>query len=297
MPNLTQFKDRSPRWAKDVANVTTRAAAFATVHQRQMPDFLITGTKRGGTTSLFNYLLMHPGVLGLFPQSRGKKSTDWFFADSSHSEVWYRSHFHTQRHKDRIAAELGHPPVSGEASPYYVWDPRVAEKVRAVAPEVKSILLLRDPVERAWSHYQERTQNGVEPLSFEDALAAESRRLDGEVERMATDLTYHSTSHDWYTYRARGIYLPQIQNWLRSFDREQVLILRSEDMYGDVQAVFDRVTDFLGIGDFTLPDTKPFNTSHRKSTVPEPIRTDLAQFFAPYNASLEKFLGYPLHWS
>lgn len=69
MPNLTQFKDRSPRWVKDVANVSTRMAALATVHQRQMPDFLITGTKRGGTTSLFNYLLMHPGVLGLFPQN------------------------------------------------------------------------------------------------------------------------------------------------------------------------------------------------------------------------------------
>lgn len=297
MPNLTQFKDRSPRWAKDVANVTTRAAALATVHQRQMPDFLITGTKRGGTTSLFNYLLMHPGVLGLFPQSRGKKSTDWFFADSTHPESWYRSHFHTQRHKDRIATELGHAPVNGEASPYYVWDPRIAEKVRSVAPDVKSILLLRDPVERAWSHYQERTQNGVEPLSFEDALAAESRRLDGELEQMATDPTYHSTAHDWYTYRARGIYLPQVQNWLRSFDREQVLILRSEDMYSDVQGVFDRVTDFLGLGHFTLPDTKPFNSSHRKSTVPEPIRTDLAQFFAPYNASLEEFLGHPLHWS
>ena len=297
MPNLTQMKDRSPRWAKDVANVTTRAVGLATAHQRQMPDFLITGTKRGGTTSLFNYLLMHPGVLGLFPQSRGKKSTDWFFADSVHPESWYRSHFHTQRHKDRMAEELGQPPVNGEASPYYLWDPRIAEKVRAVAPDVKSILLLRDPVERAWSHYQERTQNGVEPLSFEDAIAAESRRLDGELARMATDPSYHSSAHDWYTYRSRGIYLPQIQNWLRSFDREQVLILRSEDMYDDVQAVFDRVTDFLEIGRFALPDTKPFNSSHRKSTVPEPIRTDLAQFFAPYNAQLEKFLGHPLHWS
>lgn len=297
MPNLTQFKDRSPRWVKDVANVSTRMAALATVHQRQMPDFLITGTKRGGTTSLFNYLLMHPGVLGLFPQNRGKKSTDWFFADSAHPETWYRSHFHTQRYKDRLAAELGHAPVNGEASPYYIWDPRIAEKVRAVAPGVKSILLLRDPVERAWSHYQERTQNGVEPLSFEEALTAESRRLDGELEQMSTDPAYHSTAHDWYTYRARGIYLPQIHNWLRSFDRDQVLILRSEDMYDDVQGVFDQVTDFLGIGRFTLPDTKPFNSSHRKSTVPEPIRTDLAQFFAPYNASLEEFLGRSLHWS
>ena len=166
MPTLSQVKDRSPRWVKDVANATTRAAALATVSSRPAPDFLVIGTKRGGTTSLFNYLLMHPGVLGLFPQSRGKKSTDWFFADSTESEAWYRSHFHTQRHRQRLADRLGYTPVGGEASPYYVWDPRIAAKVAAFAPQVKSILLVRDPVERAWSHYQERTQNGVEPVSY-----------------------------------------------------------------------------------------------------------------------------------
>ena len=79
MPSLSAFKDRSPRWVKDSANAATRRYALTTVARRPAPDFLIIGTKRGGTTSLFNYLLMHPGVLGLYPQSRGKKSTDYYF--------------------------------------------------------------------------------------------------------------------------------------------------------------------------------------------------------------------------
>lgn len=294
---LTRVKDLSPRWVKDVANVSTRAAALATVQGRGGPDFLIVGTKRGGTTSLFNYLLMHPGVLGLFPRSRGKKSTDWFFADHTESHAWYRSHFHTTRHKDRLRAKLGYAPVSGEASPYYLWDPRIAAAVRQHSPQVKAIALLRDPVERAWSHYQERMQNGVEPLGFAEALRAEPSRLEGELERMAADPTYHSTAHDWFSYRARGIYLPQLQNWRRSFPQEQLLVVRSEDMYDDVQGVFDRVSDFLGLGRVTLPTTKTFNASHRKSQVPEPVRRELVRFYAPYNAELEEYLGRRLGWS
>lgn len=296
-PRLAQVKDLSPRWVKDVANVSTRAAALMTVQDRPGPDFLVIGTKRGGTTSLFNYLLMHPGVLGLFPQSRGKKSTDWFFADRTRSHTWYRSHFHTSRQKRRLAARLGYAPVSGEASPYYLWDPRIAEQVRAHSPEVKAIALLRDPVERAWSHYQERTQNGVEPLGFAEALRAEPKRLEGELEKMAADPTYHSTAHDWYSYRARGIYLPQLQNWRRSFPEGQLLVVRSEDMYTDVQGVFDRISDFLGLGRATLPTTRTFNASHRRSSVPEPARSELASFYAPYNADLEGYLGRPLGWS
>ena len=268
MPSASQLKDRAPRWVKDAANTATRRYALATVSQRPAPDFLVVGTKRGGTTSLYNYLLMHPGVLGLFPRSRGKKSTDYFFREQARGSAWYRSHFHARPYRAAIQRRLGYSPVGGEASPYYMWDPRVAPTVRALAPAVKAIALVRDPVERAWSHYQERTQNGVEPLSFADALAAEPDRLAGEADRMTADPTYFSTAHDWYSYRERGVYLPQLQHWTAFFPREQLLVLRSEDMYSDVQGVFDKVCDFMEIGRHQLPTTKTFNASHRKSTVP-----------------------------
>jgi hypothetical protein len=98
--SIPHLKDRSPRWAKDVANSVTRRYALATVSRRTRPDFLVIGAKRGGTTSLFNYLMMHPGILGLFPQSRGRKSSDFFFKNIDKGEDWYRSHFHTRSYRE-----------------------------------------------------------------------------------------------------------------------------------------------------------------------------------------------------
>jgi hypothetical protein len=296
MPSMIELKERSPRWAKDLANTVTRRYALATVSQRTLPDFLVIGTKRGGTTSLFNYLMMHPGVLGLFPQSRAKKSSDYFFKQSDQGPTWYRSHFHTHAYRGHLERRLGYPPVSGEASPYYMWDPRIAAAAHAVNPGLRAIALVRDPVERAWSHYQERTANGVEPLSFEDALAAEENRTAGELERMAADPSYYSQAHDWYTYRSRGLYLPQLQNWREVFPEEQLLVLRSEDMYADVQSVFDEVSRFLGVAPFTLPTTRTFGAG-RRSTMPESARAALTDFYRPHNEQLEDYLGRKLSWS
>jgi len=295
MTSMTQLKDGSPRWMKDAADSMTRAYAQGTAWSRPTPDFLIIGTKRGGTTSLFNYLLMHPGVLGLFPQLRGRKSTDYFYKERDRGEQWYRSHFHTEGYRKMMALKLGYRPVSGEASPYYQWDPRVAPQVRETNAGIKAIALLRDPVERAWSHHQERVHNGVEPLGFEAALEAEDNRLEGEMGKMLADPNYYSSAHDFYSYRSRGIYLPQIQNWHASFPASQLLVLRSEDMYQDVQGTFDTVCNFLGIPPHQLPDTRVFNAI-TTSKIPSAARDALSGFYEPHNAALASYLGREPLW-
>lgn len=299
--NDTALKDRAPRWVKTGANTVTRGYALATVADRPLPDFLVIGTKRGGTTSLFNYLCMHPGILGLYPRLRGKKGTEFFFPSSRHpsprSLSWYRSHFHTNTYRRRAAKELGYRPLSFEASPYYVWDPRVAQRVRDAAPAMKAIVLLREPVKRAWSHYQERVQNGVEPLTFEQALSAEDDRLEGELERMMEDPSYYSSSFDWYSYRTRGIYLPQIKQWHANLPPEQLLVLRSEDLYAQTQATMDRIATFLGIPIATLPTTRAFNATWRTREEPPPETAAwLADQFAPHNRELEDYLDVALGW-
>lgn len=292
------LKDLSPRWLKDIANVTTRRYALMTSGDRPGPDFLIIGCKRGGTTSLFNYLLMHPGVLGLFPRNREKKSTDYFF---SHTYVrggrWYQSHFHSERYRTFLARRLGYRPLGGEASPYYCWDPRIAERVVRTSQTVKAIMLVRDPVERAWSHYLERVQNGVEPLDFEDALAAEPERLAGELDRMMSDASYHSTEFDWYSYRSRGDYLPQIRRWESILGRDKLLVLRSEDLYSDTQQVVNEVFEFIGVPRFDLPTEKVYNASRLRRDMPEGAASDLRHHFAPKVKELEAHLGRSLGWS
>lgn len=296
MSVLVDLKNRSPRWMKDAAATSTRRYALATAGQRTMPDFLVVGAKRGGTTSTYNYLLQHPGVSGLFPQSQTKKSSDFFFKRRHLGERWYRSHFPTHAYRSAMTRRLGYAPVAGEASPYYLWDPRIAAQIREVAPQVKAIALLRDPVERAYSHFKERIDNGVEPLGFVEALAAEEDRTAGELDRMLADPSYYSTAHDWYAYRARGVYLPQLQNWHAVWPAEQLLILRSEDLYADVQATFDRICDFLGIDHYQLPRTRQFGTAH-DSSIPEAARAELTDYFAPHNRALEDYLGRSMDWS
>ena len=295
MPTLVSIKDRSPRWARDAAIVATRGFGLATARSRISPDFLVIGTKRGGTTSLFNYLMMHPGVLGLYPRPRLQKSTDYFFKNYDRGTQWYRSNFHSQVFRDRMSERLGYEPRSGEASPYYVWDPRVARRAFEVNPALKAVMLVRNPVERAFSHWQERVHNGVEPLSFEQALAAEEARTEGELERMLDDPLYYSEAHDWYTYRSRGLYLPQLQNWTSVFPADQLLVVCSEDLYADVQGTFDRVGAFLGLPAVTLPTTKTFNASRRLG-IPAGAREELTAYYAPHTQELSEYLGRPLPW-
>lgn len=294
---LHTIKSMSPTWAKNLANRTTRAWGYATASDRPLPDYLIIGCKRGGTTSLFNYLVAHPGVLHMYPAVRGTKSTDYFFKGGDHSPRWYRSHFPSERQRARLGRTLGYRAISGEASPYYIWDPRVAAKVRAVAPDVRSVLLLRDPVKRAWSHYQERRENNVEPLSFADAIAAEDARLAGEMDRMLADPAYYSEAHDFYSYRSRGVYTPQIRNWLEHFPREQLHILYAEDLYRDTERVFGEVCDFLDIPRMPMSTTRGFNSMPGSKDTPQAeVVAQLREFYAPLQAEMEELVGRPAPW-
>lgn len=290
------IKNRSPEWVRASANRVTRQFGLATSSRRSLPDYAIIGAKRAGTTSLHNYMLRHPGVLRMYPKARDLKSTDFFFS-RGRSIAWYRSHFVTHAQKQKVFDRLGYVPVTGEASPYYCWDPRVAPYAREVAPELKAIMLIRDPVKRAWSHYQERVQNGVEPLSFEDALRAEEGRLEGERDRMEQDPTYYSSAFDWYSYRARGEYLEQIKNWHAHFPPEQLLVIRAEDLYTQTQATFDRVCSFLGLPPVRMATTKTFNATWRtKERIPPESEALLEEYFAPLNRRLGEYLKMDLDW-
>jgi hypothetical protein len=293
MTRAVPIKDRAPRWAKDVANVATRQYGLLTADLRPLPDFLIAGTKRGGTTTLWNAMIRHPQTLGMFPQMRGLKSNAFFF-DEGHSLRWYRSHFPTGLYRGLKARSTG-PNVVGEASPYYMYGEHIPARIAATLPSVKWIILLRNPVERAYGHYQERRKQGVEPLSFAEALAAEPERLAADAARRASDPSYYSEAHDFYAYRDRGVYLPQLQRIREHFPREQVLVLRSEDLYGDPTGALNEVADFLGIGPWPGQPVKHHNLI-RRSPMDDAVRADLESFYAPWNERLAEYLGIDLGW-
>lgn len=292
---LVRIKGSSPRWAKDAANWGTRRYGMATAGWRPLPDFLIVGTKRGGTTSMWNWLVEHPAVLPMFPAVRGKKSSDYFFDGGAAGERWYRSHFPTQAYRSRMARRLGHRVVTGEASPLYMYDPRICAQVADLMPDVRVIIQLRNPVKRAVSHWQERVEQGVEPLGFEAALAAEQQRTDGELDRMLADPRYYSKEFDWYGYRHRGIYAPQVSQWLSTFSADQILFVISEEFSADEQSVMNTVSDFLGVPRYQRTAYPRHNLSPKVSIDPA-VLTELAEFYRPHNQELYQLLGRDLGW-
>ncbi|MDT0532730.1 sulfotransferase domain-containing protein [Micromonospora sp. DSM 115977] len=265
-----------------------------TSDRRPLPDFLIIGTKRGGTTSLWNYLIQHPLVPRLFP-AWNTKSSHYFEEHWRRGEAWYRSHFPTQRHREVLEKRHGGQVRVGEAAPLYMFHPLAAQRVAALMPSVRLIVLLRDPVERAYSHWKERRTHGIEPLDFAAALAAEQERTAGERERLIAEPEYFSEPYDWYTYRARGRYLEHLEPWLERFDREQILFLPSEDLYRDARSTYRRTLDFLGLPPHDLPDFKVYN-DRRSSPLEPAVRAELTEYYRPYNDALRQRLGLELDW-
>jgi hypothetical protein len=252
---------------------------------RVLPDFLIIGAQKAGTTSLFQTLSSHPGIAGA-----AGKEVHFFDYNFQRGERWYRAHFPTV-----LARWSGRFKLAGEASPFYVFHPLTPARVAQFAPQAKLIVLLRHPVERAYSHYHHQVRLGLEPLTFVEALDQEAERLIGEFEKLLADATYYSFNYQNYSYLARGMYADQLTRWFRFFPRYQFLILKSEDYYADPEPVVARVLEFLDLPAGPPLPTHAVNTGDYEPLKPA-LREALVDFFAPHNERLYDLLDRDFGW-
>jgi hypothetical protein len=253
--------------------------------RRVLPSYIIIGAQRCGTTSLHNYMMQHPNVVPSY-----KKEIKYFDSNYQKGERWYRSHF---PYEGEMA---NNQLITGEGSPYYIFHPKVAQRVSKMLPNIKLIALLRNPIDRAYSHYQLGVRRGRELLSFEDALAQEEARLEGVVENIIADDQYPMFNHKHYTYRLRGIYADQLPAWFEHFHQGQILIIKSEDFYADPAMVFKEVSTFLNLPAWDLPVYKNYNPGGYSTMRPE-TRAELAAFFQPHNERLYNLLGRDFGWA
>jgi hypothetical protein len=258
---------------------------------RVLPDFAIVCVERGGTTSLYRYLCEHPCAAEAF-----RKEVHFFDMNWSLGRGWYRAHFPTRLAAARVRLLRGHRLVTGEASPYYLYHPHVAARLARVRPSIRLIALLRNPVERAWSHYHLNVRQGKETLSFEEAIEREPERLAGEWERLSADESYWSERHYQFGYLDRGLYADRLREWRKHFAAEQMLVLASEELYADPAAALDRVLAFVGLPPWRPADFKAFNQKPYPELAPE-TRRRLAAYFEPHNQRLYELLGRDLAWS
>lgn len=263
---------------------------------RARPDYLIIGTKRGGTTSLARWLLTHPDVRPLFPARETRKGTYYFDVNYGRGDRWYRSHFPTRAAHQLAERRRGRSVLIGEATPYYLHHPHAPMRARQVVPRAKIIALLRNPIDRAHGHWAERRRQVVEPLDFEAAIEAEQGRLVGEEERMLADPSYVSFAHQHYSYLDQGHYARGLERWLSAYPPGQVLVLRSEDLYAEPAATFAVVLDFLELGAHSPAELTGWNRTSNDKLRAE-LRADLAARLGPAIQATENLLQRRMGWS
>ena len=272
-----------PEPARAVLRNGIWAYGWATSVVRPLPDFLILGAQKAGTTALYAYLRRHPAITG-----PSWKEVSFFDRHWARGEAWYRGNF------PNLARTRGR--LVGEASPSYVFHPLAPGRVRKLVPEARLVVLVRNPVDRALSHYNHEVALGREPLSFEDALEAEEERLRGEEERMAADPRYFSREWWSHTYKARGRYAEQLERWLAVFPRERLLVLPSDDLGADPAAAHARVLEFLGAAPHRL-DAYPRVYEREYAPMRPETRERLAAEFEEPNRRLYELLGRDLAWT
>ncbi len=269
---------RAPNWYRK-----------ATWKNRLLPDFIVIGAQKSGTTSLFDYLRQHhqllPSVAKAVHYFDG--GLDPRVNNFAKGETWYRSHFPL-----KYSARAGQKTF--EATPLYMFHPFAAERIHDLVPDTKIIAMMRNPTERAISHYfHERRKPDREPLSIYDAFRQEERRLANAVR--LEQYSCHSFIH--HSYKSRGRYEEQIVRYLRYFPMKNIHMVRSEDLFAKPERILREVFEFLGVDpNVDLRSLHPRNVAKNKETVSQEIREYLDDYFQLHNRALYDLVGRDFGW-
>ena len=256
-----------------------------------LPNYYIIGFPKCGTTSLHFYLGEHSCIhlpIG--------KEIDYFDRLYSRGLNWYRVSFpfRFQFLSNKI---LGKQFITGEATPRYINHPHALQRIKKTTPNAKFIIILRNPIDRAYSHYTTNLEHDYEHLSFEDAIKHEKERTKGRWEKMERDENYYSWDRDLYSYLEHGIYYPKIKKWFSEFPREQFLIIQTERFQKNPSETYHKALKFLNLPNFNLEKYVFYKKrDYKKSKILDSTRKELFEFFKPHNEQLYEFLGRRFDW-
>jgi len=255
---------------------------------RRLPDFMIIGGMRCGTSSLYRYLGSHPEIT---PSIR--KETEFFSRNFDLGVGWYRAHFPL-----RALRKLGLPSRSFEATPYYLLHPHAPIRAAQIVPAAKLIVMLRDPTARAFSHHQHMFRLGLETLDFEDALEHEAGRTDDQWRKLLADPDFDSLTLHRHSYMRRGEYVAQIRRWLEFFPRENMLFVQFEKFFSDPREEYGRILDFLEVSQELPPEFRNFSylsakkpSKEQSNRIPDHVQSTLRDHFRVANAELGELIG------
>lgn len=245
--------------------------------KQNVPDFIIAGASKCGTSSLYNYLSRHPQIL-----LSHKKELDFFWQHFDRGIDWYLAHFPTISDRDDF--------ITGEATPNYLRFPLVAKRIQETCPDTKLIILLRNPIDRAISWHYHKVNSGLATGSLENAVAREMEELTTFNEAQFMEGGYRKIDNIF-----SSLYYYQLKAWMEYLPKEQFLILKSEDFYSNTAVVMESVYQFLNVRDREIKKYHQINAGSYQEA-DSAIRETLATYFKPYNQKLEEFLGMEFNW-
>jgi Sulfotransferase domain len=280
----------SPR-PRRVAHGISVTAGRLTSAGRMLPGVLIVGAQRCGTTSMYRALSQHPAVV----KAVLHKGVHYFDMNYGRTLAWYRAHFPLLARARLATRAAGAAPLTFESSPYYMFHPLAARRIAADLPGVKLLVLVRDPVQRAYSAHAHELARGWETEPFQRALELETARLDGEAERIVAEPGYLSLSHQHHAYVTRGQYIEQLERLAVLFGRDRIHLVDSGDFFSTPEPVYDAVLDFLELPHRGYPAFERHNSRPRQS-LPDALRTQLDRHFLPYDERLAAWLGSAPSW-
>jgi len=277
--NLLEKTINNYRW--QIRNISAQ--------KRTLPSCLIVGAQKAGTSSLSHFISQHPQI-----HSPLQKEVHFFSGgmnpnidNYAKGEKWYKAHFPLQKN-------IAPKDITFEATPMYLFHPLVPGRIKTLLPKCKIIILVRNPVERAISHFFHVVRHGYETLSIEQAMQTELSRL----QKVLANKDYGNPVYRLYSYQSRGLYLEQIKRYQSFFPSNQLLILSSEQLMTASQTVLTQVFNFLDIDShLEITNLQAQNQGGNKQKVSDEVYAQLREFFSVPNQQLFEHLGTDFNWN
>ena len=255
---------------------------------RLQPSFVIVGAQRAGTTTLYRVLSEHPAVV----RPTVSKGIGYFDVHYARGPRWYRGHFPLAWPARR---KHGPDATTFESSGYYLYHPLAAARIAKDLPGVRVVVMVREPVERAYSAHRHELARGYETEEFEAAIDLEDERIAGEAERMIADPTYRSFHHRHHSYLARSRYSEQIDRFIDELGRDRVYVVDADVFFADPVDEFERLRSWLGLPPWQPGKVEQWNARPRLPMSAE-LRERLDRYFEPYDARLAEQMGRAPSW-
>ncbi|MCA9395605.1 MAG: sulfotransferase [Candidatus Omnitrophica bacterium] len=245
---------------------------------RQVPNFIIAGAPRCGTTWLYEILSAHPQIYMAKPRQPEPK---FFLKDDLYARGfdWYMQKYFAQ-------ADSGKYVMGEKTTNYLEGGNKVAQRISRHLPEVKLIFVFRNPIDRAYSNYRWSKMNGFETLSFKEAVETEENR----IRNLSPELQHIQP----YSYLSRSVYAQHLKAFTDCFPKDRLCFVKYEDMISGPRPVLNKLCGYIGVEPFknTITDHNYPNQSQKEDSGLSPeLRRSLASYFEPFNKKLEQMTG------